>query len=104
MARAHAVAAIVEDAAGQQSLGPRPYRFVAVDLFVQLARTASNKSRSRMALFARKNLTLERYLPDIEAIAQQVGERTAGERDPADGLSGPQRPNLGDDPLVAELP
>ena len=39
-------------------------------------------------LFAMEDLTLEWHLTDIEAIAQEVGERPAGERNAADGRSG----------------
>ena len=42
-------------------------------------------------LFAIEDLTLEWHLTDIEAIAQEVGERAASERNAADDLSGLQR-------------
>src|SRR5262249_52500621 len=50
-----------------------------------------------------EDLTLEWHLADIEAIAQEVGERPAGERNTADGRSGLQRANLGDDALFAQV-
>jgi hypothetical protein len=50
-----------------------------------------------------EDLTLEWHLTDIEAIAQEVGERPAGERNAADGRSGLQRANLGDDALLAQV-
>ena len=37
-----------------------------------------------------QDLTLEGDLSDIEAVAQQMGERAARERNAADGLSGLQ--------------
>jgi hypothetical protein len=45
-------------------------------------------------LFAMEDLTLKWHRTDIEAIAKEVGERPAGERNAADGLSGLQRANL----------
>ena len=39
----------------------------------------------------------------MEAIAKEVGERPAGERNAAEGLSGLQRANFGDDALFAQV-
>src|SRR6202049_1102141 len=50
-----------------------------------------------------EDLTLEWHLTDIKAIAKEVGERPAGERNAADGRSGLQRANLGDDALLAQV-
>ena len=42
-------------------------------------------------------------LADVEAVAQQIGERTAGEGNAADGAPVGQRPHLGDDAAVAQI-
>ena len=42
-------------------------------------------------LLAGQDLALEGHLSNVEAIAKQVGERPARERNAADGLSGLQR-------------
>ena len=41
-------------------------------------------------LLAGQDLALECDLANVEAVAQQMGERTAGEGDAADGLAGLQ--------------
>jgi len=54
-------------------------------------------------LFAGEDLALEDDLADIEPIAQKMGERTAGKRDPADGALALERSHLGDEPSRAEV-
>jgi hypothetical protein len=48
-------------------------------------------------------MCVEFDLPDIEAIAKQAGERPAGERDAAHGLSCFKATNLGDDIALAQV-
>ena len=55
-------------------------------------------------LLAGQDLTLECDLANVESVAEQMGERPAGERDASDGLSGLQYPYLGDDALVCAGP
>ena len=50
-----------------------------------------------------QDLALEGHLANVEAVAQQVGERSARERNAADGLPGLQRPDLGDDAPLAQV-
>ena len=50
-----------------------------------------------------QNLTLEGNLADVEAIAQQVGERTARERNAADLFSRPKGSHLCDNPPLAQV-
>src|SRR4029077_4551132 len=104
MTRAHAVAAIIEDPAGQQSLGPRSYGFMAVDLFVQLGLDRIKQVPiEKGGLFALENLTFEQNVSDKKAMAHQVAERPPWDRNPADGLPSLQRSNFGDDALIAEF-
>src|SRR5246127_1220240 len=104
MARAHAVAAVIKDAAGQQGVGVHPCGPMIGRLLTQLGLDGVEKVPMQNAgLFAIEDLTLECHLTDIEAIAKEMGERPAGERNAADGLSGLQRANLGDDALFAQL-
>src|ERR1700692_4434597 len=104
MARAHAVAAVIEEAAGQQGLGVHPCGPMICRLLTQLGLDGVEQVPIENAgLFAMEDLTLEWHLTDIEAIAKKVGERPAGERNAADGLSGLQHANLGDDALLAQV-
>ena len=50
-----------------------------------------------------QDLALECHLSNVEPVAKQMGERTARERDAADGLSGLQGADLGDDALLAQV-
>src|SRR6476660_5048722 len=87
MARAHAIAAIVEDTADQQGLGLHPCGFVTVHLFAQLDLDGLEEVPiDNGRLLALEDLTLERHVSNIEAIAEQMGERSARERDAAYGL------------------
>src|SRR6476620_400604 len=104
MARAHAIAAVVEDTADQRGLGLHPCGFVTVHLFAQLGldgleQVAIDNGR----LLALEDLTLKRHVADIEAIAEQMGERSARERDATDGLPDLERPYLGDDAPLAQV-
>src|SRR6476660_8143838 len=104
MARAQAVAAVIEDAAGQQGLGVHPCGPMIGRLLTQLGLDSVEQVQIEKArLFAMEDLTLEWHLTDIEAIAQQVGERPAAERNAAEGRSGLQRANLGADALFGQL-
>ena len=76
MARAHAVAAVIEDAAGQQSLGVHPCGPMIGRLLTQLGLHGVEQVPIENAgLFAIEDLTLEWHLTDIEAIAQEVAIR-----------------------------
>ena len=64
MARGHPIAAVIEDAASQQSLGSRSHSLMAVDLFVQLGLDRIEQvAIENGGLFARKNLTLNDTSP-----------------------------------------
>jgi hypothetical protein len=54
-------------------------------------------------LLAGQDLALEDDLADIEPIAQKMGERAAGERNPANRASGLERSHFGDDPPLAKV-
>ena len=104
MARAHAVAAVVEEAADQQTLGFGPFGLMVVDLLVQLGLDGFEKvliDNGRLLTF--EDFALERDFADIEAIAKQMRERSSRERYAADGLTGLKRADLGDDAPLAQL-
>ena len=104
MARAHAIAAVIEDAADQQRLGLRPCGLVIVHLFGQLGLDGIEQVPiDDGGLLAGQDLTLEGHLSNVEAVAKQMGERSARERNAADGLPGLERPNLGDDAPLAQV-
>ncbi len=50
-----------------------------------------------------EHLAFKDDLPDVEAIAEEMGERATGERNPSDGLAALERSHLGDDPPLAEV-
>ena len=82
VARRHAIAAVIEDAADQQGLGPRPCGLVIVYLFGQPVLDGIEQiAVDNGGLLARQDLALKSYFSNIEAVTQQVGERSAGERD-----------------------
>ena len=54
-------------------------------------------------LLAGKDLTPEDDLADIEPVAQKIGERATGKRDPSHRAAGLERSQLGDDPPLAEV-
>lgn len=77
MGRAHAVAAVIEDAARQQGLGLHPNGLVFDRLFIQLGLDGVEKRAiENCGLFAFEDLTLEGDLSDIEAVTKQIGERS----------------------------
>src|SRR6266446_3644730 len=104
VARAHAIAAVIEDTADQQGLGLHPCGFVTVHLFAQLGLDGLEQVPIDNGwLLALEDLTLKQHVSDIEAIAEQMGERSARERDAAYGLPGLERPHLGDDAPLAQV-
>ena len=71
---------------------------VVVHLFGQLGLDGLEQvSIDDGGLLASQDLALEDHLADVEAVAEQMGERTACEGNAADGLACLQRPDLGDD-------
>ena len=54
-------------------------------------------------LLAGKDLTLEDDLPDVEPVAQKMGERAAGKRDSSHFAARLERSHLGDDLPLAEI-
>ena len=75
MARAHAVAAVIKEAADQQTLGFGPFGLMVVDLLVQLGLDSLEGvlvETGRLLTF--EDFALENDFADIEAIAQQMGE------------------------------
>ena len=104
MARADAIAAAIEDTADQQGLGLHPCSFVTIHLFTQLGLDGLEQVPiDNGRLLALEDLTLKRHVSDIEAIAKQMGERSARERDAAYGVPDLKRPHLGDDAPHAQV-
>src|SRR5262245_22035130 len=104
MARAHPIAAVIEDAPRQQGLGFHPSGSEIAHLFVELGlhrveQIAIDDGRP----FADQYFAFEAYFTDVESIAQQVGERPAREWNAPDRLAGLQRAHLGDDAAPAQL-
>jgi hypothetical protein len=54
-------------------------------------------------MLARADLALEADLADVEAIAQEIGERASGEGDAADGAPIGEMADLGDDPVLTKV-
>src|SRR5207247_500367 len=50
-----------------------------------------------------QDLALEDDLAEVEAIAQKMGERAAGEWDPTNRAPGLERSHFGDDPSLAKV-
>ena len=84
MARGHSVATVVIDATDQQGLGFRACDRVIVALVVEFGlHRVKEITLEDGGLLAGEDLPLEGDLADVEPIAQKMGERTAGEWDPA---------------------
>ena len=84
MARAHAVAPVVIDATDQRRFGLGAGGRVIVPLDVELGLHRLEKiTVENGRLLAGKDLTPEDDLADIEPVAQKIGERATGKRDPS---------------------
>ena len=95
MAWSHPVATVVIDATDQQRFGFGPCDLVGVALLVELGlHRVKEITIEDGGLFAGEDLAVEHDLADIERIAQEVGERAAGERDPADRVPALERSHL----------
>src|SRR6516225_6611745 len=104
MARSHPVATVVIDATDQQRFGFGPCDRVGVALLVELGlHRVKEITIENRRLLAWEDLALEDDLADIEPIAQEVGERAAGERDPANRAPALERSYLCDNPSRAEV-
>src|SRR6516162_1558876 len=73
MARAHAVATVIEEAADQQPLGFGPFGLMVVDLLVQLGLDGLEEVLiDNGRLLPVEDFALESDVADIEAIAKQM--------------------------------
>src|SRR5688500_4188356 len=98
MARAQAIAAVIEDPANQQRLGLCSCGRVVVQLFRQLCLDGIEQGPiDDGGLFACQRLTLEEHLPNIEAIAKDMREHPATEWNAPHSSSCLERPRLGDE-------
>src|SRR5271156_4161649 len=104
VARAHAVAAVIEDAAHQRSFRARPGRAIPI---VSLRKFQLNGLEQgtiedrRMLCWT--DLVLEYHLADIEPVAQEIGERASGEGDATDGPPVREMADFADDPALPKV-
>src|SRR6266571_3926011 len=104
MARAHPVATVVIEATDQQRAGLRACGCVVIALAVELGLHRVKKTTIEDGgLLAGEDLALEHDLANVEPIAQKMGERAAGEWDPANRAPGLERSHLGDDRSLAKV-
>src|SRR5258707_7770300 len=104
MARAHSATTVVIDAADQQCLGFGSRGRVIGSLVIELGLDGVEEITVEDGWpLPREHLALEDDLPNVEPVAQKMGERAARERNPSDGLSALERSHLGDDPPLAEV-
>src|SRR6266550_399346 len=104
MARAHAIAAVIEDPANQQCVGLRSYGRVIVQLFRQLRLDGIEQSPiDDGGLFSGQDLAFEDHLSNIEAIAKYMREHAAPKRNAPHSSSCLERPDLGDEATFAEV-
>src|SRR5262245_10251899 len=104
MARGHPVAPVVIDATDQQGFRFDACGRVAVALRVELGLHGVKEiTIEDGGLLARKDVALEGDLADIEAVAQEMGERTARERDASDRPPALERSHLGDDASFTQV-
>jgi hypothetical protein len=95
------IAAIIEEPSSKQGLGLHPCGLVIIQLFAQLGLDRLEQVPvDDGRLLPGQNLALEYHLPNVEPVAEQVGKRTARERDVADCRSRLQGADLGHDALL----
>src|SRR5262249_11085967 len=88
VARAHTIAAIIEDAAHEQSLRACPSRSVATALLGELSLNSLEQIPIKdRGMICAADLALEVDRADVEAVAQEISERPSGEGDAANGPS-----------------
>src|SRR4051794_14949851 len=99
MARRHAVAAVIKDAAGQQGFRVHPCGFVIAHLLVQLGlRGVEQLAVENGRLLARENLAFEDDFSHVKPIAQKMRQRSAREWDAANSCACPEYTQLSRDP------
>src|SRR3982074_176028 len=104
MARAHSAATAGIDAADQQCLGFGACGRVIGPLAIEPGLDGVEEITVEDGwLLPSEDLALKEDLPNVEPIAQKMGERAAGERDPSDGLPGLESSQLCDDPPLVEV-
>ena len=92
MAGSHPVATVVIEATDQQGFRSVACGGVVGALLVELGLHGVKEITIQDGgLLARKDVALERDLTDIEPVAQEMGERTARERDASDRAFDPGR-------------
>ena len=75
MARAHAVAAVIKEAADQETLGFGPFGLMVVDLLIQFGLNGFKQGLNKNdRLLTFEDFAFESDFADIEAIAKQMRE------------------------------
>src|SRR6266576_643854 len=101
VARAHAVAAVVKDAAHQQSFRARSRCAIAIVLLCKLSLDALEQVMVEDRwMLCWIYLAPEDDLADIEPVAQEIGERASGEGDATNGPPIREMASSGDDPAL----
>src|SRR5437588_11938553 len=104
MAWGHSVATVIIDSTDQQGFGFGACDRVIVALVVELdLHRVKEITIEDGGLLAGEDLALEHDLADIEPIAQEVGERAAGEGDSANRAPALEQSHLGDNSSLAEV-
>ena len=89
VARRHAMATVIKDAARQQGFGFHPGGIMIVHLLRQFGLDSIEQGPvDNGRLLAGQDLALEDDLSNVKPVAQEMRDRTAGERNAADGLTG----------------
>jgi hypothetical protein len=104
VARAHSVAAVIENATRQQRFRAGPGRTIAIVLL----REFQLNGLEQVAIEDRRmlgwtDLIPENDLADVEPVAQEIGERASGEGDTTDGPPIRKLADFGDDPALPEV-
>jgi hypothetical protein len=99
---AHHVATVIIQLAGQERAGSATADRLAVALFGELRLDDLEQfTVQNGGVLGRMDGALEDDLADVEAVAEQVGERAPGERDPAPDPNSVPDQGFGHDPALA---
>ena len=91
VARAHAIAAVIEDATHQQGVRTCPGDTIAIALLSKLLLDGLEQVRvENWRMLCGADLAFEDDLSDIEPVAQEISERASGEGNAADASVHPR--------------
>ena len=104
VARAHAIAAVIEDAARQRSFPARPGRAIAVVLLYKSQLNCLEQITIQNGwMLSWADLAPEDHFADVEPVAQEIGERASGEGDAANGPPIRELADFGDDAALPKV-